>query len=213
MRSVVKGKRWLLFTRWVNLTGDKRQALAYLEQALALDPNYRLLIDHEADFDPLAFSKPILDGAAPESGYEVHWSGRLAWGFLEPSRAAILDPDIIPTTGKPNIAKAYVGDRSVYFPHANAQYILWGRIVSPDARTLRAVFRADCVRRLTLDGRTVDGGELHLEKGANDVRILYAPSQREGASFDESNYGCYFRLEDGEGRPVPDVRFERPALP
>ena len=33
--------------------GDKRQALLYLEQALALDPNYRLLIDHEPDFDPL----------------------------------------------------------------------------------------------------------------------------------------------------------------
>ncbi len=35
------------------VAGDKRQALAYLEQALALDPNYRLLVDHEADFDPL----------------------------------------------------------------------------------------------------------------------------------------------------------------
>ena len=36
-----------------SVAGDKRQALAYLEQALALDPNYRLLIDHEPDFDPL----------------------------------------------------------------------------------------------------------------------------------------------------------------
>ncbi len=36
-----------------SVAGDKRQALAYLEQALALDPNYRLLVDHEADFDPL----------------------------------------------------------------------------------------------------------------------------------------------------------------
>jgi transposase len=27
MRGVVKGKRWLLFTRWVNLTSGKRQAL------------------------------------------------------------------------------------------------------------------------------------------------------------------------------------------
>ena len=37
-----------------SVAGDKRHALAYLEQALALDPNYRLLIDHEPDFDPLA---------------------------------------------------------------------------------------------------------------------------------------------------------------
>jgi len=36
-----------------SVAGDKRQALAFLEQALALDPNYRLLIDHEPDFDPL----------------------------------------------------------------------------------------------------------------------------------------------------------------
>ena len=36
-----------------SVAGDKRHALAYLEQALALDPNYRLLIDHEPDFDPL----------------------------------------------------------------------------------------------------------------------------------------------------------------
>ena len=35
------------------VAGDKRQALAYLEQALALDPNLRSLIEHEADFDPL----------------------------------------------------------------------------------------------------------------------------------------------------------------
>jgi peptidoglycan/xylan/chitin deacetylase (PgdA/CDA1 family) len=171
------------------------------------------LAGDEADFDPLTFSKPILDGAAPASGYEVHWSGRLAWRTLEPSRSSILDPDIIPTTGKPNIPKAYVGDRSVYFPHANAQYILWGRIVSPDSRTVRAVFRGDCVRRLTLNGRAVDGGELRLEKGGNDVRILYAPAQGEGASFNESNYGCYFRLEDGQGGRVRDVRFERPPLP
>jgi Flp pilus assembly protein TadD len=35
------------------VAGDKRRALAYLEQALALDPNYRLLVEHEPDFDSL----------------------------------------------------------------------------------------------------------------------------------------------------------------
>jgi hypothetical protein len=30
MRTVVKGKRWLLLTRWVNLTGGKRQELNQL---------------------------------------------------------------------------------------------------------------------------------------------------------------------------------------
>ncbi len=36
-----------------SVAGDKRHSLAYLEQALALDPEYRLLIDHEPDFDSL----------------------------------------------------------------------------------------------------------------------------------------------------------------
>jgi hypothetical protein len=27
MRGLVKGKRWLLLTRWINLTWDKRQKL------------------------------------------------------------------------------------------------------------------------------------------------------------------------------------------
>jgi Flp pilus assembly protein TadD len=36
-----------------SVAGDKRQALSFLEQALALDPNYRLLIEHEPDFDAL----------------------------------------------------------------------------------------------------------------------------------------------------------------
>lgn len=171
------------------------------------------LAGDEADFDPLEFSRPFLDGAAPARDTEVHWSGRLSWRILEPSRASILDPDIIPTTGKPNIPRGYIGDRSLYFPHANTQYLLWGRVVSPDARTVHAVFRTDSVRRLTLNGRTVDGGELRLERGANDIRILYAPAQRPGASFEEGNYGCYFRLEDGQGRDVRDLRFERPELP
>ena len=36
-----------------SVAGDKRHALAYLEQALALDPSCRSLIDHEPDFDSL----------------------------------------------------------------------------------------------------------------------------------------------------------------
>jgi Flp pilus assembly protein TadD len=36
-----------------SVAGHKRIALDFLEQALGLDPNYRLLIDHEPDFDPI----------------------------------------------------------------------------------------------------------------------------------------------------------------
>jgi Flp pilus assembly protein TadD len=44
--------RYNLACYW-SLAGGKRQALAYLEQALSLDPSYRGLVDHEPDFDPL----------------------------------------------------------------------------------------------------------------------------------------------------------------
>jgi tetratricopeptide (TPR) repeat protein len=44
--------RYNLACYW-SLAGGKRQTLSYLEQALALDPNYRRLVDHEPDFDPL----------------------------------------------------------------------------------------------------------------------------------------------------------------
>jgi Flp pilus assembly protein TadD len=38
---------------YYSVAGDKSNALTYLEQALTLDPNFRLLIDDEADFDAL----------------------------------------------------------------------------------------------------------------------------------------------------------------
>jgi tetratricopeptide (TPR) repeat protein len=36
-----------------SVAGNKRGALRFLDQALSLDPNYRLLIEHEPDFDPI----------------------------------------------------------------------------------------------------------------------------------------------------------------
>jgi Flp pilus assembly protein TadD len=38
---------------YYSVAGDKRRALPYLEQALAMDASYRSLIDHEPDFDLL----------------------------------------------------------------------------------------------------------------------------------------------------------------
>ena len=171
------------------------------------------LAGDEADFDPLAFSQAFLEGAPPKTEYAVHWSGNLAWRTLDPARASLLDPDLIPTTGKASIPKFYVGDASVYFPHRNAQYLLYGLVEVPAAREARAVFRRDCVRRLSLNGQVVDGDRLQLRPGTNDLRILYAPAQSEGASFDPANYGCYFRLVDARGRPMEDVRYRRPELP
>ncbi|MFA5058216.1 MAG: hypothetical protein WC485_08900, partial [Opitutaceae bacterium] len=92
-------------------------------------------------------------------------------------------------------------------------YVLYGRIVSPDARTVRAVFPRECVKWLELNGRRVTGTELNLKAGANDVRILYLPSTATVSRYEETNYGCYFRLTDAEGKRVEDVRFEQPPAP
>ena len=54
---------------------------------------------------------------------------------------------------------------------------------------------------------------MDLKKGSNDVRILYAPAQGIGASYDISNYGCYFRLTDAEGKRVEEVSIEKPPAP
>jgi len=167
----------------------------------------------KANFDPYAFSKPFIEGGAPEASYAVHWVGGIAWKILEPAKALILDPDIIPTSGKPNTPDNYPGDISVYFPHKNVHYLLYGRIVSPRDQVVRAVFRRESVKRLSLNGRLIDGDQLGLRKGDNDVRILYAPLHGVGSPFDERNYGCYFRLVCANGSRAEDVRFERPTRP
>ena len=171
------------------------------------------LAGDEPDFDPLAFSSALLSGAKPEREYAVHWSGRLSWRTLDPARASILDPDIIPTTGRSNIPSFYVWDPAIYSPHKRVHYLLYGRVLSPFERNVRAVYRKDCVRSLSVNGRVVDGGEFPLHKGENTICILYAPAPGIGSTFSPANYGCYFRLASREGRPLEDVTFERPPVP
>jgi hypothetical protein len=167
----------------------------------------------KANFDPDAFSTPFMKGGAPETSYAVPWVGSIAWKALQPAKTAILDPDIIPTSGKANTPDNYPWDSSVFFPHKNVHYLLYGRIVSPKEQVVQAVFRRESMKRLSLNGRMVEGDELDLRKGDNDIRILYAPSQGVGSTFYEANYGCYFRLVDANGSRPADVRFERPMRP
>ncbi len=166
-----------------------------------------------AGFDPQDFATALLEGYPPQKDYAVPWGKNIRWRTLEPTKAAILDPDIIPTSGKPNVLQAYKWDDSVYFPHKNNHYVLLGRIVSPEERTVRVVLNRKCVKQLSLNGQRVEGEELALKQGNNDVRILFAPEKNVSSSFNESNYGCYFRLTDAEGRRVENVRFTRPRLP
>jgi len=49
-----------------SLSGNKQRALRFLSQALEIDPDYRLLVDDEADFDALRFDpdfQALCDGA------------------------------------------------------------------------------------------------------------------------------------------------------
>ncbi|MCI0638868.1 MAG: NEW3 domain-containing protein [Gemmataceae bacterium] len=166
-----------------------------------------------AGFDPQIFAKAFLEGGSPQKEYAVPWGENITWKTLEPTKAAVLDPDIIPTSGKSNVLRSYKWDSTLYFPHEKVLYVFYGQIVSPKDQTVRAVFSRKCVKHLTLNGQKVEGEELALNKGQNDVRILYAPAPGLGSSFEESNYGCYFRLTDAEGRRVENVRFQRPRAP
>jgi len=164
-------------------------------------------------FDPQAYMKAFLYGEVPKNHYLLGAAEVLGWKMLPHSRASILDPDIIPTTGSafsPNYAK---WDPALFYPHSNPQYVLYGRIVSPDDRIVRAVFSRRCVRQMSLNGRAVAGDELPLVRGMNDIRILFASTPGVPTVLSENNYGCYFRLVQANGKRPEDLRFERPPSP
>ncbi|MDD2765199.1 MAG: hypothetical protein PHE83_14640 [Opitutaceae bacterium] len=187
--------------------GDEPAAFFAHDGFLALGP----LAGDVTGFDPLTFAQPFLEGAPPQRTYPVPW-GNLAWRALRPWKPATLDPDIIFTGGVQNVFD-YYQDPALDFPHAQVQYVLYGRIVSPDDRTVRAVFPRQCVRWLSLNGRRVEGTTLSLKQGSNDLRLLYAATIGAVWPVSENNYGCYFRLTDADGNRVEDVRFERPPAP
>jgi len=54
---------------YCSVAGDKQRALSYLEQALSLDANYRLLIAHEPDFDAIRSDpdfQAVVQGTQPQ---------------------------------------------------------------------------------------------------------------------------------------------------
>jgi len=164
------------------------------------------------EIDPQVFDPDFPSASSQLRDYTVPWGKSLVWRYLDPADAAFLDPDIIPTTGRSNTVDLPKWHSSSYYPHTPVHYILDGRIMSPDARNIRAVFQRDFVTRLSLNGARIDGGELALKKGTNVLRILYTPPVGSKSQFNEHNYGCYFRLEDSCGKRVKDVRFVRPPL-
>lgn len=207
----------------VDFVGARRARLyAWCRSASAEPPTYFArsgfwflgpLPGDKSNFDPVSFAAPFLEGAAPKPEYSVPWAGTVAWRVLASDRVALLDPDIIPTTARPNTPKNYPFDAEVYTPHGNAHYLLYGRVVAPADTSVRAVFVGDAVRGLSLNGHRIDGAVLNLKAGPNDLRILYAPTQRQSGSFLETNYGCYLRLVDPDGNRATNVRFERPPRP
>jgi hypothetical protein len=166
-----------------------------------------------AGFDPMAAGREILGGPSVEKSYALPGAETLQWKAVDAARGAILDPDLIPTTGKPNLPSTYPGDKDIYSPHFKLAYLLYGSIVSEEEQTVQAVVCEECVRQVWLNGMEATVDRLVLKKGANDVRILYVPSKATGQEYSERNYGCYFRLTDADGKRVENVVFQRPEVP
>lgn len=166
-----------------------------------------------ADFDPEAFFRAVLVGGKLRDSYVTPSGRNIAWKTLAPARSSILDPDVIPTTGSAYSPDYCTWDPSLYYHHKKVHFVLYGQIISPSERTVRAVCSLNSIRLLALNGRLLDSDELPLKKGANDLRILYAPTTVASSPVGENNYGCYFRLANADGKRVTDVRFERPPAP
>jgi peptidoglycan/xylan/chitin deacetylase (PgdA/CDA1 family) len=166
-----------------------------------------------AGFDPLAAGREILGGSSVEKSYTLPTGETLQWKAVDAARGVILDPDIIPTTGKPNLPSTYPGDKEIYSPHFKLAYLLYGSIVAEEAQTVQAVVCKECVRQVWLNGKTESVDRLALNKGLNDLRILYVPSMATGQEYSERNYGCYFRLTDVNGKRVENMVFQRPRMP
>jgi hypothetical protein len=65
MRGVVKGKRWLLLTRWMNLDSQKRQQLNELFALLLLTSGSRLKTQHASRILSRRCEKASLVACAP----------------------------------------------------------------------------------------------------------------------------------------------------
>lgn len=165
------------------------------------------------EFSPNDFATPFIDGEPPQSRYKGLWVSRLQWRTESIERAAILDPDLIPTSGRSNTPNTYVWDRSVYSPHQLVSYLLHGLIYSAVAQTVELRARPETIALMSVNGRRETGDQLHLRQGVNDLRVLYTPAAGIGSTFDETNYGCYFRLVNDRGDRIENVRFQRPPAP
>jgi peptidoglycan/xylan/chitin deacetylase (PgdA/CDA1 family) len=166
-----------------------------------------------AGFDAQAFANNPMQSNPPAHNYTLPSGETLTWRTLDSVRASILDPDIIPTTGRSNIPNSYSWDRALYNAHTGLAYLLYGRIVSPQAQTVQASYCKDCVKQLFLNGQVVPGPQLALRQGVNDLRILYKPTMATMSDYTENNYGCYFRLTGSDGKRIEDVQFEKPPQP
>jgi peptidoglycan/xylan/chitin deacetylase (PgdA/CDA1 family) len=165
--------------------------------------------------DGFRFMGPLADGADRGDPFRIPGigaaspDGALAWRTLDPARAALLDPDIIPITGRPRAADFADSHPSPRNPGARHRYLILGYARSRSNQLVRAVYPGEYVKRLELNGRLIRGRALALKRGANEIRILYSPPRASEALFSEHHYGCYFRLADAAGNRVRGLRFSR----
>jgi len=177
---------------------------------LALGPLPR----DRSDFDYAKFTEAFLGGASPKGDYGLFEGVNVRWRAPGPAETSFLDPDIVWTTGKSASLTFYTWDANLHYKYgADLHFLLWGKVVSPDRRTVKAVFVPSCVERISVNGKPMEGSAIRLRKGVNDLRILYVPAPNPWSCFSERCYGAYFRLVDVNGERLKDLRFERPKAP
>jgi peptidoglycan/xylan/chitin deacetylase (PgdA/CDA1 family) len=154
--------------------------------------------------DPLLYSRP-----KGHTGPAVEFPGcpRPEWFQVDRTVSASLDPDIIPTTGRGRALDFPLSHPTPGTTTPQFRFLLKGRVWSPSRRQVHAVFAKEGVRRLVVNGVRVRGSKFSLQRGANEIRILYSPPRASDALFSERHYGCYFRLNDSKGTRVRGLRF------
>jgi hypothetical protein len=167
-----------------------------------------------ADFNFGKFTRAILHGGKLKPGYGLFGDIKVAWKTPEAKETAWLDPNIVFTTGKSAALTFYTWDPVVFYPHGkDLAWLLAGRVFSPSEQEALMASVPGCVKAFSVNGRPGEGAKVALQKGWNDLRILYSPVPSPWSTFSPNHYGAAFRLTDPSGARICDLAYERPPLP
>ncbi len=168
------------------------------------------------DFNLERFAVKELRRKKPAPCQTVFEDVQACWEVLPAARVDPLHPELIPAGAVMAPHPFYTWDPSLYYTHGHKlHYLLAGVVESPVSRTAKAVFQHG-VRRIYVNGKRLRTRTVQLQAGPNLVTLLYRPGTPDGdgqGTFSEKNYGTFFRLNDGEGKRLTDIRYRLPDWP